>query len=221
MKKKLLFLLLFAIVVIGIPGGFVFAHSTDTTPTTFYACVDNTTHQVVSASTVSGQCDATTQTEVAYNVQGPPGPQGTQGVQGPPGLKGDTGPQGLQGTQGPPGPQGTQGPQGDTGPQGPRGATGQTGDAGPPGPQGLQGLPGLSHWMIVRTGYFNVNQGTIEAAMCPTGDVVLGGGVDLGVLNQNSFISLSRPDYNLHGWDAAYSGTHTTFRVWAVCATVA
>jgi hypothetical protein len=216
MSKKLPifgFLLLLFLLAIAVPGlaYAASAHTASGSPTTFYACVDDSTHLVVSASTLQNQC-VTGQTEVAYNVQGPQGNQGNQGFQGPIGL---TGPQGVPGLQGSPGPQGTQGPKGDTGP------IGLTGPQGLPGAQGAQGVPGLSSWTTVRTGYFNVAPGTIEAAMCPSGDVVLSGGTDLGVLNQQSAISLSRPDYSLHGWDAAYSGAHTTFRVWAVCATVA
>jgi hypothetical protein len=235
-NKKLILILaaLAFLIIIGTP--YAFASVMDAAPTTFYACVDSTTHQVVAASTVSGGCDLASQTEVAYNVQGPqgvqgaPGLKGDTGLQGPIGLtgpKGDTGPQGNQGNQGFPGDTGPIGLTGSPGPIGPagiqglQGPTGLTGATGPTGPQGIQGLPGLSKWVIVRAGYFNVNPGMIEAAMCPSGDVVLSGGVDLGVLNIAASISLSRPDYNSHGWDAAYTGVHTTFRVWAVCAAIA
>lgn len=222
------------LVLIGTP--YAFASANDAAPTTFYACLD--AGQVVSASINPGICASGT-TEVAYNVQGPQGDTGPIGPQGPIGLtgpKGDTGPQGNQGNQGFPGPigltgatgsPGPVGPKGDTGPIGPagiqglQGPTGLTGATGPTGPQGIQGLPGLSKWSIVRTGYFNVNPGVIEAAPCPTGAVVLGGGVDLGVLNSNASVSLSRPGYDLHSWNAAYTGTHTTFRVWAICAAIA
>lgn len=112
MNKKVLPILavVAALLVIGVSSAFAYAY-TVATPTTFYACVDNTTNQVDSASTVSGGC-ATGTTEVAYNVQG---------------VKGDTGPQGIQGNQGNQGAQGTQGPKGDTGLQGLQGPSGPSG----------------------------------------------------------------------------------------------
>lgn len=244
MKHRFIVFASLALLAISMPGlAFAASHQLTDAPTTFYACVSSSS-QVVSASTSQGICPNGT-TEVAYNVQGPQGLQGpigltgpkgdtgSQGIQGNQGNQGFTGPIGLTGATGSPGPvgpkgdtgltgpQGIQGPIGPAGIQGLQGAMGLTGATGPTGPQGIQGLPGLSKWAIVKTGYFNVNPGHIEAAMCPSGDVVISGGIDLGVLNIAASVSLSRPDYSSQGWDAAYTGTHTTFRVWAVCAVVA
>lgn len=68
-----------------------------------------------------GQACRPTESELSWNIQGPPGPQGPAG---PAGSKGDPGPQGPAGPQGVPGPKGDPGPQGVQGPPGPPGPAG-------------------------------------------------------------------------------------------------
>lgn len=202
MNKRIIILMLAVMVLLAISiHSLAFAavrQPLASTPTSEYACEVTATHLIdVNVTPSSVETDVVCpdgDTAIVIGAQGPVGPQGATGP------KGDTG---------------DVGPQGATGPQGAPGAVGAT------GPQGVQGIPGVSGWIIVRSNYYRVNPGQIEGAMCPSGLDVLGGGVDLGVLNQASYVSLSRPDYSLHGWNAAYSGKATTFRVWAICATVA
>ena len=93
------------------------------------------------------ECDQN-ETEIVWNVQGPPGPEGPQGPQGDPGPVGPEGPQGVkgnpgeQGLQGPQGPQGSKGDTGAPGPTGPAGPQGQKGETGVQGPSGPKGDPG-------------------------------------------------------------------------------
>lgn len=207
----MLFTLLALLVLFLPPVGVALAHTASTPTPPLYVCVDATGTLDASApmSTDATVTCPSGDTQLALGAKGDPGSQGPQGVPG------DTGP------AGPAGPAGTKGDIGDVGPAGPQGDTGPTGLTGPQGISGPQGVPGISGWVVVRTGYFNVSPGIIEEAACPAGDVVLSGGVDLGHLNWPSSVSLSRPDYSLHGWDAAYTGKTTNFRVWAVCAHVA
>ena len=76
--------------------------------------------------------------EVAFRVQGVPGPQGATGKTGP---AGSTGPRGAKGERGL---QGVKGDQGEVGPIGMQGQKGETGQKGYKGDRGEQGLPGLS-----------------------------------------------------------------------------
>ena len=92
--------------------------------------------------------------EMAFRVEGVPGPQGPIGETGPTGStgpKGDKGEKGLQGKvgdQGEVGPKGAQGQKGEVGEKGYTGDRGEQGLPGPPGvqgglgPQGERGLPG-------------------------------------------------------------------------------
>lgn len=86
--------------------------------------------EVVDATNVHGQVEASA---------GPPGPQGPQGVQG---IAGDRGPDGPTGPAGPAGPKGDRGQAGASGPQGPQGPAGAPGQTGQPGAMGLAGPPG-------------------------------------------------------------------------------
>jgi hypothetical protein len=124
----------------------------DTTPVTYYACVNNssgTIHMIAADGTCS-----TGEQKLNWNNIGPQGPAGLAGATGPAGPigpvgpvgpKGDIGPAGpigpagADGAVGPVGPVGPQGPKGDPGPAGPAGADGAV---GPIGPQGLKGDPG-------------------------------------------------------------------------------
>ena len=80
--------------------------------------------------------------EVAFRVQGIPGPQGLMGEKGPAGATGPKGPRGPKGETGPSGAPGILGPQGDRGLPGPEGVIGPEGPSGPSGPRGRQGVMG-------------------------------------------------------------------------------
>ena len=86
--------------------------------------------------------------EVAFRVQGVPGPQGPHGQTGrsgspgPMGPKGDAGLQGKIGAKGDVGAVGAKGQKGEEGQKGRQGNRGQQGVPGPPGAQGTQGRPG-------------------------------------------------------------------------------
>ena len=86
--------------------------------------------------------------EVAFRVQGVPGPQGPHGQTGrsgspgPMGPKGDAGLQGRIGAKGDVGAVGAKGQKGEEGQKGRQGNRGQQGVPGPPGAQGTQGRPG-------------------------------------------------------------------------------
>ena len=118
-------------------------------------------------------------------ASGPQGPQGDTGLAGPQGPKGDTGASGQQGPKGdagavgPAGPAGADGAQGPQGPAGPTGAQGPAGPSGPQGPAGSQGAPGgLSGLEVVTsTPTLYAYPSTTVYAMCPTGKVVVSGGV--------------------------------------------
>ena len=86
--------------------------------------------------------------EVAFRVQGVPGPQGPVGPvgrRGSPGLmgpKGDAGLHGRMGAKGDVGAAGAKGQKGEEGQKGRHGNRGQQGEPGPPGVQGTQGQNG-------------------------------------------------------------------------------
>jgi Collagen triple helix repeat (20 copies) len=212
--QKLLLIGLAILLSLSLVTGIVLAKSQVISDTTFFACENADGTLQLSTITQDGDAFACTdeQKKVEWSVTGPQGPQGDPGPTGPAGPKGDTG---------------DTGPAGPTGPQGPKGDTGDTGPAGPQGPQGPagpQGVPGISGYGIVNTGFTTHSPGVIVEAFCPSGKVVLGGGVDLGNTGSHVAISLSRPDGTGKGWKGAYStidGTHTTIRVWAICAVVA
>ena len=149
-------------------------------------------------------------------------------------VQGPTGPAGPVGATGPAGPAGPQGPAGDVGPLGQRGPTGDTGAQGPKGDTGAQGPAGVSGYNVAvgpspTTGYTlnSFTQGYFDA-VCPSGDVVIGGSWESGgnaTLNgegpgaQMNFINgTSFPD---NSWVVdlyANSAVSTTFRVYAICA---
>jgi len=104
------------------------------------ACVNQLTGQV--RMPYGGKCNAATERQVSWNMQGPPGPPGPPGADGADGEAGQQGPQGPQGPAGPPGQDGQPGPQGPEGPAGPAGPAGPIGPPGPAGPPGPIGPPG-------------------------------------------------------------------------------
>jgi hypothetical protein len=113
---------------------------------------------------------------------GPAGPAGQAGPAGPAGPKGDTGATGPAGPAGPPGPTGpagADGKDGATGPAGPAGPQGATGPTGPAGPSGLAG------YEIVTTSVPANGTALVTGnANCPSGKIVLGGGVGVfGTIN--------------------------------------
>jgi len=209
--KKFLLIGLAILLSLSLVTGIVLAKSQVISDTTFFACENADGTLQLSTITQDGDAFACTneQKKVEWSVTGPQGPQG------------DPGPAGPTGPAGPKGDIGDTGPVGPTGPQGPKGDTGNT---GPQGPAGLPGSPGISGYEVINTGFLVHSPGVIVEAFCSLGKVVLGGGVDLSRINSHVALSLSRPDGNTHGWKGAYSsdnGTHTTIRVWAICAVVA
>ena len=83
--------------------------------------------------------------EVAFRVQGVPGPQGPDGPigrRGSPGLMGPKGDAGLQGKMGAKGDVGAVGDKGEKGEEGHKGGHGNRGQQGEPGPPGVQGTQG-------------------------------------------------------------------------------
>ena len=84
-------------------------------------------------------CNARTETELAWNQQGPKGDQGLPGVSGVAGVKGDSGTPGVNGL---PGAKGDPGVPGTNGINGADGAPGAKGEPGVPGSNGLDGAPG-------------------------------------------------------------------------------
>ena len=207
----------------------VLAKSQGISTTTFYACEDTTTGNFDGNFPITQDdtldCSSNlNDVQVHWSVTGPQGPIGPQGPAGPQGSPGTNGTDGAPGATGSPGPAG---PKGDTGPQGlpgTNGTNGAPGPAGPTGPVGPQGPVGISGYVIVKSNFLVENPGVIVEELCPTGKVVLGGGVDLGTGYTHAAITVSRPDATGAGWKGAYStinGAHTTIRVWAICATVA
>src|SRR6266704_1720843 len=191
--KKLLLIGLAILLSLSLVTGIVLAKSQVISDTTFFACENADGTLQLSTITQDGDAFACTneQKKVEWSVTGPQGPQGDPGPAGP------------------------------TGPAGPKG---DIGDTGPLGPAGLPGSPGISGYEVINTGFLVHSPGVIVEAFCSLGKVVLGGGVDLSRINSHVALSLSRPDGNTHGWKGAYSsdnGTHTTIRVWAICAVVA
>ncbi len=81
-----------------------------------HICVNKSkgTVRIVASATA---CNATTETALTWNQQGPVGPKGPQGIQGKRGATGATGPTGLRGATGATGATGAQGPGGFNGAQ--------------------------------------------------------------------------------------------------------
>jgi Collagen triple helix repeat (20 copies) len=128
-----------------------------------------------------------------------------------------------RGRRGPAGPAGQTGPAGATGPQGPAGSTGPRGAAGPAGPTGPAGPINLSYpetAVSVAAGASDT-----EAATCPAGTVVTGGGastdstdpaVDISESDWGSSATGGPPDVwfaTVHNGSAAA----LTFFVDAIC----
>lgn len=93
--------------------GLVTVVQANTTPTVYYACVNNSTGAITIVSQTM-TCK-TGFHKISWNQMGPAGPKGPTG---------STGPVGPAGPAGPIGPQGPQGPAGSTGPAGPQGPAG-------------------------------------------------------------------------------------------------
>lgn len=117
---------------------------------------------------------------------------------------------GAPGARGPRGPQGATGPTGQasagaTGPAGPAGPAGPIGPAGATGPAGIQGAAGTISAATTVTGpVATINANTLAAssvALCPSGDVLLGGGWN--GLESASTVPDSEPltEGNQQGWE--------------------
>jgi hypothetical protein len=114
-----------------------------------------------------------------------------------------------------PGPVGATGPVGPAGPTGPTGATGAAGAAGAVGPAGISGL------VIVRgaTGINHPNTTDGARVFCPTGKVVIGGGVlSEGDMGQNVNSSYPITSTSWQGYVNNSTGTPLNFEVYAICA---
>ncbi len=156
----------------------------------------------------------------ATGLTGATGKTGATGLTGATGKTGATGATGLTGATGPQGPQGATGA---TGPQGPQGATGAT---GPQGDTGATGPSGMTGYQIVSVSSFVYGCGsgcaytrTDYTAHCPTGKVVVGGGVTFANKAAQSYVQSSGPSGST-GWYAdvfnEHSGQHD-FTVYAIC----
>jgi len=81
------------VVLLGMSGVvYVSAHGGDVT--LIHACVNNR-NGAVRIISASGSCDATRETALDWNIQGPKGDTGPQGAQGPAGPMGPQGPAGT------------------------------------------------------------------------------------------------------------------------------
>jgi hypothetical protein len=112
---------------------------------------------------------------------------------------------------------------GPAGPQGPKGDKGDKGAKGDTGAQGLQGVPGLSGYAVVEKTQSTTASFMGLSVACPAGKRPIGGGGGTptpaaGVTVRNSF-----PTGN--SWlvvvDAKSPGSGWSYKVQAVCATVA
>jgi len=120
--------------------------------------------RVIDASVTNCKSGETALAWDEHGAVGPPGPAGPAGPAGPPG---------------PTGPAGADGKDGATGPAGPAGPQGATGPTGPAGPSGLAG------YEIVTTSVPANGTALVTGnANCPSGKIVLGGGVSVfGTIN--------------------------------------
>jgi hypothetical protein len=159
----------------------------DTTPTTYYACV-NTRFGTIRMITASATC-LSTETKISWNQVGPAGPAGLQGATGP---------------------AGPQGPQGPAGPQGPTGATGPAGPAG--GNQHLSiSLVSTSPITLAP------NISSIEEITCPAGTFAIGGSTLLiSLSNQNGvFANPGVQENNVEFGDGTISYSSSGWSVFA------
>lgn len=131
------------------------------------------------------------------------------------GIKGDIGP------IGPSGPAGPTGPPGPSGPAGPSGATGPTGAQGPAG-------TGVSGYQIVELDVDIAAKSTRAVVLdCPTGKVVLGGGVEDDEFHFVHLLSFRPFDFTSGGvrktgMTFGFDNTNafvSTVTVYATCAT--
>jgi len=114
---------------------------------------------------------------------------------------------------------GTRGPRGVRGPQGPQGSQGAPGATGTRGPAGIPGITRVESAFV--TVPANGVNGTF--ALCPPGDVVLGGGWDGGSSpDPNVSVSYNEPSTTTNtAWlvtVADHSGLNTTLAAVAECA---
>jgi hypothetical protein len=140
------------------------------------------------------------------------------------GAVGPVGPAGPQGPAGPAGPAGADGQNGATGPAGLAGPQGPAGPAGPAGPSGLAG------YEIVTTNVPANGSALVQgSANCPSGKIVLGGGVStFGTINNGGsadgtgpHVFQSNPNGQT-GWSAAVIASQAYvgqfgISVYAVC----
>jgi hypothetical protein len=103
---------------------------------------------------------------------------------------------GPKGNQGPQGPKGAKGDPGLPGPKGDPGVQGAKGEAGEPGQRGARGASGESGYQVVAGSAFSLAPGQTGGgdAFCPSGKVVLGGGI-----SAQAYVALetSFPDFFL------------------------
>ncbi|HXK13713.1 MAG TPA: hypothetical protein VNH45_04185 [Gaiellaceae bacterium] len=143
---------------------------------------------------------------------------------------GAVGPVGPQGPAGPAGPAGPPGPAGPAGADGKDGATGPAGPAGPQGATGPAGPSGLAGYEIVTTSVPANGTALVQgSANCPSGKIVLGGGVStFGTINSGGsadgtgpHVFQSNPNGQT-GWAAAVIASQAYvglfgIEVYAVC----
>ena len=138
----------FALVLaLGVASAFV-AYGADAF--TFYACLNSGNGTLTRVTTSSAPTCGPQATLVTWNQIGPTG---------------------AIGPTGPAGPIGATGPQGPIGPTGPTGATGATGATGPAGPAGASG-----YQLVSSASESNNFDEKVQAATCPSGKKVVGGG---------------------------------------------
>jgi hypothetical protein len=202
-------------------GNFVFYNAGDVVIDGGNAWVARTTHTSASENRpgTPGGTPQPWEMLVQKGDAGPTGAQGPQGIQGATGPAGATGPQGAQGLKGDTGATGAQGPAGATGPAGPQGLKGDKGDQGIQGIQGIQGPAGTLDLQYVSLSVPIAATATdAGTAPCSGGRHPIGGGVDLGSIEQ--VLEASRPE-GTTGWTARVRNTGltaTTFTVYVVCA---
>lgn len=135
-----------ALAMLAVAGGIAYAAIPDAGTSTYHACMLKNVGTIriidpsLPTSSLLQHCNASLETQITFNQNGPPGAAGPAGPIGLTGPQGPTGPAGPAGAKGPdstvPGPVGPQGPKGD------KGDTGAVGSQGAVGPQGPQGAPG-------------------------------------------------------------------------------
>ena len=182
-------------------GAFVsigIADAVTTTNTTIHGCYAKTDGKTRILR--SGQNCTSSEYAVQWNEQGATGSPGPTGPTGKTGATGATGKTGATGPTGPTGQTGQQGPIGATGPQGPAGATGPQGQTGPAGTSSLAG------YHVVTKEFLGFSTPVDQEfwLACPTGEVVVGGGVEVRLYDANgSFLGRTPAEYSepvIGGW---------------------